>query len=128
MTDTPETPDIQVSVTAEFVASESDANAQQFVFSYDVEIRNTGERDVQLLRRYWKITQGSGEVQEIEGEGVVGEMPIIAARGYFSYQSRAVIDTDIGVMEGHYTFADPESGEFLVPIPPFRLAPPNRVH
>ncbi|MCM2130183.1 Co2+/Mg2+ efflux protein ApaG [Larsenimonas rhizosphaerae] len=119
---------IDVRVSPEYVAEDSDLKEGSFVFNYDVEIHNHGEQEVQLLRRYWRITQGSGQVQEVRGEGVVGEKPLIAGRGYFSYRSRAVMDCEVGVMEGSYTFSGDGGVEFEVSIPPFRLSPPNSVH
>ncbi len=92
-------------------------------------VHNHSQRSVQLLARYWKITQGSGKVQEVRGKGVVGQQPMIGPGQTFRYTSRAILDGPVGVMEGAYTCVDTASQRpFEVAIAPFRLAGPNQVH
>lgn len=120
---------IRVDVAPDFRRDESDPDEQRFVFSYTVTVHNGSDHSVQLLARYWKITQGSGKVQEVRGKGVVGQQPLIAPGQTFRYTSRAILDGPVGVMEGAYTCVDTASQRpFEVAIPPFRLAGPNQVH
>ncbi len=75
---------------------------ERYVFAYTVTIRNLGRSQVQLLGRYWLITNGHGRETEVQGEGVVGEQPHIPAGGEYRYTSGAVIETPLGTMQGHY--------------------------
>ncbi|MFC3094583.1 Co2+/Mg2+ efflux protein ApaG [Alteromonas sediminis] len=104
----------------------------QFAFAYQVIIQNQGDIPIQLLYRHWLITDGNGEVKEVHGEGVVGKQPVIAPNDFFSYTSGAVIDTQVGVMQGSYDMqtrppnSEPES--FSAVILPFRLATPQSIN
>ncbi|WP_240036474.1 Co2+/Mg2+ efflux protein ApaG [Halomonas urmiana] len=120
---------IRVDVAPDFRLDESDPDEQRFVFSYTVTVHNASDHSVQLLARYWKITQGSGKVQEVRGKGVVGQQPLIGPGQSFRYTSRAILDGPVGVMEGAYTCVDAASQRpFEVAVSPFRLAGPNQVH
>lgn len=129
MTDSELADAISVRVEPVYHAQESSAAQQRYVFSYTVTLHNHSRRSVQLLSRYWKITQGSGKVQEVRGKGVVGKQPLIEPGKLFRYTSRAVLDGPVGVMQGSYTCIDTlEQRSFEVPIAPFRLATPYQVH
>ncbi|MCE3028250.1 Co2+/Mg2+ efflux protein ApaG [Salinicola sp. DM10] len=120
---------ILVEVAPDYRADESDPGQSRYVFSYTVTVHNRSTREIQLLSRYWKITQGNGKVQEVRGNGVVGKQPAIAAGHSFRYTSRAVLASPVGVMQGSYGCSDLASGgAFEVTIAPFRLATPNQVH
>ncbi|WP_106477445.1 Co2+/Mg2+ efflux protein ApaG [Phytohalomonas tamaricis] len=120
---------VKVMVEPFYLDGDSSMTENRFVFGYTVTIRNDSEQAIQLLARYWKITPGNGQVQEVRGEGVVGEQPLIAAGEHFRYTSRAVLDCAVGVMEGTYTCIDNATQTtFEVPIKPFRLASPLHVH
>lgn len=120
---------VRVDVTPAFREEESSPAEERYVFSYTVTVHNGSGRSVQLMARYWKITQGSGEVQEVRGKGVVGQQPVIGPGQSFRYTSRAILDGPVGVMEGAYTCLDTATQRpFEVPIAPFRLAGPNQVH
>ncbi|MCH4564123.1 MULTISPECIES: Co2+/Mg2+ efflux protein ApaG [Halomonas] len=120
---------VRVDVEPVFRVEESAPDERRFVFSYTVTVHNHSRRSVQLLARYWKITQGSGKVQEVRGKGVVGQQPMIGPGQTFRYTSRAILDGPVGVMEGAYTCVDTASQHpFEVAIAPFRLAGPNQVH
>jgi ApaG protein len=120
---------VHVDVEPAYRADESSPGEQRFVFSYTITIHNQSAQTVQLLARYWKITQGSGKVQEVRGKGVVGEQPVIAPGQTFRYTSRAVLESPVGVMEGTYTCIETAAQRpFEVAIAPFRLAGPNQVH
>lgn len=120
---------VHVDVEPAYRDDESSPAEQRFVFSYTITVHNHSSQAVQLLARYWKITQGSGKVQEVRGKGVVGKQPLIAPGQTFRYTSRAVLDCPVGVMEGIYTCIDTAAQRpFEVAIAPFRLAGPNQVH
>ncbi|MCG7600643.1 Co2+/Mg2+ efflux protein ApaG [Halomonas sp. McH1-25] len=120
---------VHVDVEPAYRADESSPGGQRFVFSYTITIHNQSAWTVQLLARYWKITQGNGKVQEMRGKGVVGEQPVIAPGQTFRYTSRAVLECPVGVMEGAYTCIETAAQRpFDVVIAPFRLAGPNQVH
>lgn len=120
---------VRVDVEPAYRADESSPDEKRFVFSYTITVHNHSSQSVQLLARYWKITQGSGKVQEVRGKGVVGKQPMIAPGQSFRYTSRAVLDGPVGVMEGSYTCVDTAAQRpFEVAIAPFRLAGPNQVH
>ncbi|WP_163577499.1 Co2+/Mg2+ efflux protein ApaG [Halomonas faecis] len=120
---------IRIDVEPTYREEESSGAEARYVFSYTVTIHNHSARSLQLLARHWKITQGSGQVQEVRGKGVVGQQPMIGPGQTFRYTSRAILDAPVGVMEGEYTCVDTVSQRpFEVPIAPFRLAGPNQVH
>lgn len=120
---------IDVTVTPEYRAEESSEAESRFVFSYTVSVHNGSPHSVQLMARYWKITHGSGEYQEVRGKGVVGQQPLIGPGQRFRYTSRAMLQTPVGVMEGAYTLLDTSTQRvFEVAITPFRLAAPLRLH
>jgi ApaG protein len=116
-----------VRVSPRFLPEQSDAEAGRWVWSYHIRIENIGERPVQLLRRHWIITDGEGRISEVDGEGVVGEQPLIAPGGSFDYISGCPLPTPSGEMAGAYLME--RDGEcFRVQIPPFRLTlPADRV-
>jgi ApaG protein len=121
--------EIEVSVTPEFQDAESSASEARYVFSYTVTVHNQSPHSVQLMARYWKITQGNGDSQEVRGKGVVGQQPLIGPGQRFRYTSRAILQTPVGVMEGAYTLLNTYTQRaFDVPVSPFRLAVPRQLH
>ena len=117
-----------VQVQSFYVASQSAPDEDRYVFAYTVTVRNLGRDKVQLLSRYWLITNGNGRETEVQGEGVVGEQPHIAAGDEFQYTSGAMLETPMGTMQGHYVMIDAQGTQFHVDIPVFRLAVPSRIH
>ena len=117
-----ETARVSVHVQSQYVASQSSPDDDRYVFAYTITIRNLGRSSVQLLGRYWLITNGNGRETEVQGEGVVGEQPLIAPGNEFQYTSGAVIETPMGTMQGHYVMVDEQGDTFHVEIPVFRLA------
>ena len=112
---------ITVSVRPVYLDGQSDVLAKKMVFAYFVRIENHGAGEVQLLRRHWVITDGLGAVQEVEGEGVIGQKPVIVPGGVHVYNSYCVLPTFEGTMEGTYLMQR-ESGErFRAQIPRFDL-------
>jgi ApaG protein len=119
------TPRIQVSVETSYLAEQSDPGGDRFAFSYTITIRNDGEEPAKLLRRHWIITDANGKVQEVRGDGVVGEQPHLAPGQGFRYSSGAIIETPVGTMHGSYQMRTDEGVQFDAPIAPFRLATPG---
>ena len=119
---------IEVSAETRFVASESDPDQNQYLFAYTITIANRGDEPAQLLNRYWLITNGDGDQQEVRGPGVVGNQPRLAPGEAFRYTSACPLDTEVGVMQGHYEFRADDGELFEVPIAPFSLQTPNAVH
>ncbi len=83
---------------------------------------------MQLLGRYWLITNSNGRQTEVQGEGVIGEQPVIPPGGEFQYTSGAILETPLGTMEGHYEMVDHQGQPFRTAIPVFRLAIPTLIH
>ncbi|MGI9285165.1 MAG: Co2+/Mg2+ efflux protein ApaG [Pseudomonadales bacterium] len=119
---------IDIRVVTQYVAEQSNPDAAEFVFAYTITITNRGEQAAQLLRRYWRITDGNNEEQEVRGDGVVGEQPNLASGESYRYTSGAVIKTPVGVMEGSYQMRSADGEIFDAPIAAFSLAYPNAVH
>lgn len=123
-----DSPRVCVQVQSVYIATHSSPEDERYVFAYTITVRNLGRNTVQLIGRYWLITNGNGEVSEVEGEGVVGEQPYIEPGDEFQYTSGAVLETPLGTMQGHYVMVDNEGESFQVEIPVFRLAVPSHVH
>lgn len=123
-----ETARVSVHVQSQYVASQSSPDEDRYVFAYTITIRNLGRSAVQLLGRYWLITNGNGRETEVQGEGVVGEQPLILPGNEFQYTSGAVIETPMGTMQGHYVMVDDQGDTFHVEIPVFRLAIQTHIH
>jgi ApaG protein len=121
-------PRVNVQVQSIYVESQSLPEEDRYVFAYTVTIRNLGRFKVQLLGRYWLITNSNGQQTEVQGEGVIGEKPIIQPSNEFHYTSGAVLETPLGTMEGHYEMVDHLGQPFRTSIPVFRLAIPTLIH
>jgi ApaG protein len=120
--------EFSVEVRPKFVADESDPDENQYVFAYTVTVRNTGDVTAQLLSRHWIITDGDGKVQEVRGEGVVGEKPTLAPGEAFRYTSGCPLETPVGSMKGSYFCVAEDGTRFDVPIPEFVLSMPRTLH
>ncbi|TPE55063.1 Co2+/Mg2+ efflux protein ApaG [Maribrevibacterium harenarium] len=120
--------DIVVSVRTEFIPSQSVPAEQRYVFAYHISITNCGTMGAQLLSRHWIITNGEEQVQEVKGEGVIGETPYLQTGESFHYTSGTILATPVGVMQGSYRFRDDNGDEFDAPIAPFTLSVPNQIH
>src|SRR2546423_1878043 len=112
---------IAVRVAVSFLAEQSDPSSKRWFWSYHVRIENGSEVAVQLLSRSWTIVDGRGAVHEVGGEGVVGEMPLIAPGASFDYVSGCPLDTPDGAMSGSYRMVDEDGSAFDVEIPRFQL-------
>jgi len=119
---------IRVSVESNYLPEQSDPGSERYVFSYTITIHNAGDEAAKLLRRHWIITDANGKVQEVRGDGVVGEQPHLAPGQGFRYSSGAILETPVGTMEGSYQMVTDEGRAFDAPIAPFRLAMPGILH
>ena len=124
----PNKPAIKIDSHIDFLQQESQPEDSRFVFAYTITIRNQSEQPARLLSRHWVITDANGKVQEVRGEGVIGQKPHIAPGEAFRYTSAAMIETPVGIMQGEYQM-QLDSGElFEAEIPPFTLAVPRTLH
>ncbi|MNT22107.1 CO2+/MG2+ efflux protein ApaG [compost metagenome] len=123
-----DSPRVCIQVQSVYVESQSIPEEERYVFAYTITIRNLGRFNVQLLGRYWLITNSNGRQTEVQGEGVVGEQPLIPPGGEFQYTSGAILETPLGTMQGHYEMVDHQGQPFQTAIPVFRLAIPTLIH
>lgn len=121
-------PRVCVQVQSIYIESQSIPEEDRYVFAYTITIRNLGRVNVQLLRRYWLITNSNARQIEVQGEGVIGEQPLILPGDEFHYTSGAILETPLGTMEGHYEMVAENGESFRVPIPVFRLAIPTLIN
>ena len=119
---------IDVLVETEFLPDQSSAEYKRWVFAYHIRILNRGAMTARLLTRHWVITDGEERVREVHGEGVVGEQPSIAPGQEFQYSSGAVLQTEVGSMQGSYQMLAEDGTCFDAPIPAFTLAVPRALH
>jgi len=120
--------DIQVSVLSRFLDDQSVPRENRYVFAYTVTIANKGEQPARLIARHWIITDANGKVQEVHGEGVVGEQPWMRPGDDFQYTSGAVLETAVGTMRGSYQLVADDGTKFIAPIPEFTLSIPRTLH
>jgi ApaG protein len=116
---------IRVAVSPSFLDDQSDPTEDQYLWSYTVIIENTGPETVQLMSRYWHITDGEGHVQEVRGPGVVGAQPVLAPGQSFQYTSGCPLPTASGYMMGRYQMRSASGEAFEAEIPPFILESPH---
>lgn len=119
-----ETDGITVRVSVSYLADQSEPGRGRWFWAYHIRIENAGPRAVQLLTRHWIITDGRGARHSVEGEGVVGEQPTIAAGGSYDYVSGCPLTTPTGAMQGHYRMVDEDGRVFNAAIPKFALMAP----
>ena len=115
----------RVQVTTRFLEEKSNPQAKKFIFSYTVTITNTGKIAVQLISRRWVIKDADGDIETVEGPGVVGEKPVLQPGQSFEYTSFCPLETPFGSMEGHYNMVAADGSRFKAMIDPFGLAIPG---
>ena len=119
---------IEIEVLTRYLDEQSNPAEHRFGFAYTITIRNTGSITAQLLDRHWIITDGNGKVQEVRGDGVVGEQPVLAPGASHSYTSGCLLETPVGSMQGSFGMRSEQGDSFRAPVPVFRLAKPNMLH
>lgn len=115
---------ITVRVAPNFLEEQSAVSQGRWFWSYHIRIENNGPEPVQLLTRHWKITDGRGQISHVDGDGVVGEQPVLAPGDSHDYVSGCPLPTPTGAMEGQYRFIREDGGTFLAEIPKFQLLAP----
>ena len=119
---------IRVQVSTAYVDEQSEPSSGRYVFAYTITISNNGGVAARLKSRHWIITDANGKVQEVNGDGVVGEQPHLKPGEQFRYSSGAVLETPVGAMQGLYRMEADNGDRFDAPIPPFTLAVPGMLH
>ena len=120
--------DIGIRVATNYIDEQSEPDSGRYVFAYTITISNNGNVAAKLMSRHWVITDANGKIQEVSGDGVVGEQPHIAPGEQFEYSSGAVLETPVGAMQGLYRMVADDGARFDAPIAPFTLAVPGLLH
>ena len=120
---------IRVSVITKYMDGHSKPDLHYFLFTYKIKIENNSEFAVQLLRRHWHIFDSTNGLREVEGEGVIGQQPVIAPGEFFEYESACDLTTDMGSMRGIYLMQRRiDNEQFEIKIPRFELIAPRRLN
>lgn len=119
---------IEVSVDASYIPEQSIPDQLRYFFSYTVTIKNIGTIGAKLISRHWIITNAEGTIQEVRGDGVVGEQPELNPGEGFRYTSGTMLETPVGSMQGTYLMIANDGVEFDAEIPPFSLSMPHSLH
>ena len=119
---------IEVEVDPRFLEDQSEPEAGRYVFAYTIRIRNRGSVAARLIARHWRIVDGNGEVQLVDGDGVIGEQPRLRPGEDFRYTSGVMLGTEHGTMQGHYDMVADDGTEFVAPIAAFVLTIPRTLH
>jgi ApaG protein len=120
--------EIRIEVATNYIVDQSEPDVGRYVFAYTITIENLSDVAARLLSRHWVITDANGKVQEVTGDGVVGEQPHLNPGESFRYSSGAVLETPVGAMQGSYRMEADNGTNFDAPIPPFTLAVPGVLH
>jgi ApaG protein len=119
---------IEIVTMVKYIEDQSNEVDNRYVFSYSITISNNGDSTVQLLSRHWVITDANNQVQEVRGQGVVGEQPVMKPGQGFGYTSGTVLSTPVGTMTGSYQMVTEDGKKFEVTIPQFVLSVPRVLH
>ncbi|MEJ2760987.1 MAG: Co2+/Mg2+ efflux protein ApaG [Gammaproteobacteria bacterium] len=120
--------EMTIRVESTYVPEQSLPERNRYVFAYTITIENTGNIAAKLLKRHWFITDANNKIQEVHGEGVVGEQPYLPPGKRYRYTSAAVLETPLGCMQGSYDLIADDGVLFEAPIPLFRLASSVTLH
>ena len=115
---------VTVRVSVSYLPEQSEPTRGRWFWAYHIRLENAGDRTVQLLSRHWIITDGRGARHTVEGEGVVGEQPVVAAGASYDYVSGCPLATPTGAIQGSYRMVDEAGATFDVAIPKFALHAP----
>ena len=116
---------IAVTVTPIYLEEQSEPDENQYIWAYHVQIENQGPQTVQLISRHWKITDSNGCVKEVQGDGVIGEQPVLHPGESFEYTSGTPLPTSSGIMLGSYQMVGEDGESFDITIPAFSLDLPD---
>ena len=116
---------VRISVTTRYLEDESEPKQDKFVFAYQITIANEGHCDVQVLTRHWIIQDATNRVDEVIGDGVVGQTPVLTPGHAFVYTSYCPLKTEWGIMKGTYGMVREGGEKFEAVIAPFALLPPH---
>ena len=120
---------ITITVETQYLPQHSDPKEGKFIFGYQITIENGSDYTIQLLRRHWFIYDASGGVREVEGEGVIGQQPILQPGDYHQYASYCDLKTDLGKMRGSFLMTRKDDDSFFdVPVPEFKMSMPARLN
>ena len=119
---------INIKVETNFIKERSSPATPVYMFSYNIEIKNNQEAEVQLTSRYWHITDGDNHIEEVRGPGVVGQQPIIQPNKIFKYSSFCPLRTPFGVMHGYFQMEKSNGDQFNALISPFRFIIPEHLN
>jgi ApaG protein len=119
---------IVVQTQVKYLADQSNEAADRFVFAYTISISNLGTVAARLISRHWLITDAFNHIQEVRGQGVVGEQPMLHPNQSFEYTSGTVLATQVGTMKGSYQMRGEDGSEFDALIPEFVLSVPRVLH
>ena len=119
------TKNIRVSVKTNFLSDQSDTENSLWVWSYHILIENNGNDKIQLIDRYWKITDATGIIKEVKGSGVIGEQPTIKPGEFFEYTSGTPLNKSSGFMSGNYRIINENNESFFIDVPIFSLDIPS---
>ena len=128
MTDAAKKHAIYVEVAPRFLDDQSTPEDGRFAFAYSIRIHNEGQVAARLVARHWRITDGNGRVEQVDGEGVVGEQPVLEPGGTYTYTSGAMLETPVGSMRGSYQMVAEDGVHFEAEIPVFTLAVRSHLH
>ena len=121
------TRDIKIRVEPSYMSDQSQPSSDRYFWAYRITIENLSDTTVRLLRRYWRLIDADGSVEEVHGVGVVGETPILAPGEEYSYTSGVPLTTPSGMMQGSFEMVTDKGDVFSVQIPSFSLDSPHHV-
>ena len=119
---------IGIDIATQYLDEESAPDQSRYVFAYTIRIENRGSQPARLLNRHWVVTDEDGHVEEVHGEGVVGEQPRLRPGEDFEYSSGVVLPTSLGTMQGSYDLMADDGTHFQAEIPAFTLSTPRTLH
>jgi ApaG protein len=120
--------DIKVNVQTRYIEDQSNPDKNYYIFAYTITIVNQGQQPAQLLTRHWVITDSNHKVQEVRGDGVIGEQPILKPGEQFVYTSGTMLETSVGTMKGSYQMKAQDGLQFDAMIEEFVLSAPRTLH
>ena len=119
---------IGIDIATQYLDEESAPESGRYVFAYTIRIENRGSQPARLTHRHWVVTDADGHVEEVHGEGVVGEQPHLQPGEGFEYSSGVVLPTSLGTMHGSYDLVADDGTRFRADIPAFTLSTPRTLH